>query len=68
MGDLAVFRRMSSPAEKHVYLRMLRQKDEDAFWRLLMTHTDELLPIVYTPTVGAHSGAFVGVSRRSDGS
>lgn len=52
MGDLAVFRRLPDSTAKHLYLRMLRQKDEEGFWRLLMTHTDELLPIVYTPTVG----------------
>lgn len=53
MGDLAVFRKLPSDVEKHLYLRKLRTRDEASFWRLLMTHTDELMPIVYTPTVGA---------------
>jgi malate dehydrogenase (oxaloacetate-decarboxylating) len=37
---------------KHVYLTLLRDRNETLFQRLLADHITEMLPIVYTPTVG----------------
>jgi Malic enzyme, N-terminal domain len=52
VGELAVLQRLSDPLDKHIYLRDLRSTDEQAFFRLLLAHSDSLLPVVYTPTVG----------------
>ncbi|MDA8073977.1 MAG: oxaloacetate-decarboxylating malate dehydrogenase, partial [Actinomycetota bacterium] len=41
-GDLA----------KNVYLTLLRERNEVLYFRLLQDHLSEMLPIVYTPTVG----------------
>jgi hypothetical protein len=51
-GELGVLRALSDPLDKYVYLRDLRDVDETGFFRLLTSHAAELLPIVYTPTVG----------------
>ena len=53
MGELAVLRKLAnSPLDAYVFLRELRRKDEQEFFRLLIAHMNEVLPIVYTPTVG----------------
>jgi hypothetical protein len=51
-GELGVLRALRDPLDKYVYLRDLRDVDETGFFRLLTSHAAELLPIVYTPTVG----------------
>ncbi len=40
------------PLAKHVYLASLRDRNEVLFYRLLSEHLEEMLPIVYTPTIG----------------
>jgi malate dehydrogenase (oxaloacetate-decarboxylating)(NADP+) len=46
------FRRKSSGLEKYIDLTALHDRNEALFFRLLIDHPDEMLPIVYTPTVG----------------
>jgi|APGre2960657505_1045072.scaffolds.fasta_scaffold809106_1 malic enzyme len=51
VGELAVLRSLKDPLDRYVFLRDLRDVDEPGFYRLLVAYTEELLPIVYTPTV-----------------
>ncbi|GMA40598.1 NAD-dependent malic enzyme [Mobilicoccus caccae] len=37
---------------KNVYLQSMRDRNETLFYRLLADHLEEMLPIVYTPTIG----------------
>jgi malate dehydrogenase (oxaloacetate-decarboxylating)(NADP+) len=46
------FRRKPTPLEKYIDLAALHDRNEALFFRLLIEHPDEMLPIVYTPTVG----------------
>ncbi|GMA14637.1 NAD-dependent malic enzyme [Deinococcus metallilatus] len=46
------FRQQGTPLEKHAYLRNLQDYNEVLFFALLEDHVEEMLPIIYTPTVG----------------
>ncbi len=46
------FLRAGSPLEKYAYLQGLRDRNTVLFYRLLSEHLDEIMPIVYTPTIG----------------
>ncbi|HZH04384.1 MAG TPA: NAD-dependent malic enzyme, partial [Myxococcaceae bacterium] len=46
------YQKTSSPLEKYQFLRQLQERSEVLFYALLTRHIAEMLPIVYTPTVG----------------
>jgi len=53
--------------EKHIYLRQLQDTNEVLFYRLLLDHITEMLPIVYTPTVAQGCHLFSKIYRRPRG-
>ena len=46
------FRAIADPLERYVYLRTLQRGDTETFYRALISRPLELMPFVYTPTVG----------------
>ena len=45
------FQRAATPLEKFAYLQGLRDRNTVLFYRLLSEHLEEMIPIVYTPTI-----------------
>ena len=61
------FREKPTGIEKHIYLRQLQDENETLFYRLLQRYIDEMMPIVYTPVVGAACQQFSRIYRRPRG-
>jgi malate dehydrogenase (oxaloacetate-decarboxylating) len=63
----AQYRRQPDDLAKNVYLGNLRDRNEVLFYRLLTARIEEMLPIVYTPTVGTAIERFSHEYRRPRG-
>jgi malate dehydrogenase (oxaloacetate-decarboxylating) len=56
-----------APINKHIYLRAIQDNNETLFYRLVQSHIDEMMPIIYTPTVGDACEQFSDIYRSSRG-
>ena len=63
----AQYGRQPDDLNKNVYLANLRDRNEVLFYRLLTEHIQEMLPIVYTPTIGQAIERFSHEFRRTRG-
>ena len=52
-----------SPIEKYIYLHSIQDSEEALYFAALALHTPELMPIVYTPTVGEACQKWAKISR-----
>nr|WP_095506726.1 NAD-dependent malic enzyme [Paraferrimonas sedimenticola] len=57
----------SSDMDKHIYLRNIQDTNETLFYRLVQNHISEMMPIIYTPTVGMACEQFSTIYRRNRG-
>ncbi|MEH0835080.1 NAD-dependent malic enzyme [Pectobacterium cacticida] len=61
------YQEFQNDIDKHVYLRNIQDTNETLFYRLLDGHLSEMMPIIYTPTVGEACEHFSDIYRRARG-
>lgn len=52
---------------KHIYLRAIQDNNETLFYRLVQKYIEQMMPIIYTPTVGDACEQFSDIYRSSRG-
>lgn len=60
-------RRKASDIEKFIFLASLHERNERLFYRTLLENIEEIMPLIYTPTVGQACKEFAHIFRRPKG-
>lgn len=60
-------RRKDNDIEKYIFLNALLERNQRLFYRILIDHIEEVMPLVYTPTVGEACKEFAHIFRRPQG-
>jgi malate dehydrogenase (oxaloacetate-decarboxylating) len=61
------FQQCQTDLDRHIMLRAVQDDNETLFFRLLEDHLEEMLPIIYTPTVGQACEEFSNIYRNHRG-
>ena len=54
---------IDDPLERHVFLRLLQDRNEVLFYAFVARHLETVLPVIYTPTVGKAVQEFSAIYR-----
>ena len=64
LGNL---RRKEYDIERYIFMQALQDRNERLYYRLIIDHIEEILPIIYTPTVGQACQEFAHIFRQPRG-
>jgi malate dehydrogenase (oxaloacetate-decarboxylating)(NADP+) len=60
-------RRQHDDIDKYIFLTALQARNERLFYTLVIRHIEEIMPLIYTPTVGQACKEYAHLFRRSRG-
>lgn len=61
------YQRKDTELERYIFLGSLHDRNETLFYRLLQQHITEMIPVIYTPGVGAGCQQYSHIYRRPRG-
>ncbi|MCZ6565983.1 MAG: NAD-dependent malic enzyme [Gammaproteobacteria bacterium] len=60
-------RRKYYDIERYIFLSALQSRNERLYYRAIMEHIEEIMPLIYTPTVGQACKEFAAIFRQPKG-
>ena len=60
-------RRKYYDIERYIFLSALQSRNERLYYRAIMEHIEEIMPLIYTPTVGEACKEFAAIFRQPKG-
>ena len=64
---MTTLRRLPRDIDRYMALSSLQERNEHLFYRTVIDHVDEILPLIYTPTVGEACREFSHIVREPKG-
>ena len=61
------YQQCHSDLDRHIHLRAIQDDNETLYYHVVMQHLEEMLPIIYTPTVGQACQEFSSIYRSHRG-